>query len=353
MKGGGYGGTSANLSNQPVDLSPYQAVEFYLKGKGQYRLTLGQASIADYDYYATKDPFDAPATWTKMRIEIPDLKQGGWGAPRPFTVNAVQSLNFPVQVAYWPDIVSASYNAMIAPVTNFSIAGVLWYQGEANTGRAAQYQPLLSHLITSWREDWGRKFPFLIIQLPNFMATQANPSESQWAELREAQRLTSQAVPQTGLITTIDLGDANTIHPKNKTDVGKRVALAGLGMAYHRSAVYSGPTFFKAQVKAGKMILIFNNLGRGLKSKDNEPLKGFALAGIDHIFHWANAEIKGKTVVVWSDQIPAPTKVRYAWADNPVCNLYNLDGLPASPFQFSFPEKPGPKTEMDDIPPPP
>lgn len=352
MKGGGWGGLTTNLSAQTVDLSKYETVEFYAKGKGQYRLTLGQPTIADYDYYATPNTFEAPASWTKMSYKIADMKQGGWGSPKPFTPEAISTLNFPVQVAYWPDIVEACYDGMAAPLTPYTIRGVLWYQGESNTGRPGQYRQLLSDMIGSWRTAWGEKFPFIVIQLPNFMAVQDNPSESGWAELREAQLEVSQTVAQTGLVTTIDLGEANNIHPKDKTDVGHRAALVALGMAYHRGGVYSGPSFVSAQVKGGKMTLKFSNVGKGLTAKGG-PLKGFALAGDDQKYYWAEAKIQGSTVIVSSDQVPHPKMVRYAWADNPVCNLYNSVGLPASPFQYSFPIKPGAKAPDDGIPPPP
>ena len=355
MKGGGWGGLTANLSfqNQPLDLRPYQSIEFFLKGTGQYKVTLGQASITDYDYYGTHDSFNAPASWTKMQINVADLKQGGWGSPKAFTPEAVTTLNFPVQVAFWPDIVAAAYNGMIAPITPCSIRGVLWYQGESNTGRASQYRQLLTHMIESWRQAWGQKFPFIIIQLPNFMAVQDNPSESGWADLREAQLEVSKTVPQTGLVTTIDLGEENNIHPKDKTDVGHRAALVALGTVYHRGGINGGPSFVSAKVKGGKMTLKFANAGRGLNAKGGAPLKGFALAGDDQKYYWADAKIQGDTVVVSSAQVPDPKMVRYAWADNPVCNLYNSVGLPATPFQYSFPLKPGAKAPDDGIPPPP
>ncbi len=332
LKGGGWGTLSNNLSTQPVDLSRYEAVEFYAMGRGQYRMNLGQPSIADFDYYST-DPFNAPATWAKMRFEIAALKQGGWGAPQPFTPGAVTSLNFPALAPYWPDVAAACYDGMTAPLTPLSIRGALWYQGESNTARAGQYRRLLSDMIGGWREAWGKTFPFLIIQLPNFMARQDQPSESQWAILREAQLKASQTVPQCGLITTIDLGEADNIHPKDKADVGHRAALAALGMVYHRLTVYSGPSLVSARVRGGEAVLTFQDTGRGLTAQGGEPLRGFALAGNDLRFHWAQAQIRGKTVAVSCAEVPAPHFVRYGWADNPDCNLFNVDGLPAPPFE--------------------
>jgi sialate O-acetylesterase len=227
---------------------------------------------------------------------------------------------------------------MIAPLTPYPIRGVIWYQGESNTGRPAQYHQLLSTLIRGWRKVWDRgDFPFLIVQLPNYLAVQKDPSESSWAELREAQLQTS-ALPHTGMTTNIDLGEADNIHPKNKTDVGKRLALYALGTVYQKRDLYTGPLFDSLTEKGGKVILQFKQVGKGLVSKGGD-LKGFALAGADQKFHWAKAKIEGQTVVVWSDEVKQPLEVRYAWADNPICNLYNQEGLPASPFRAKVTSK--------------
>ncbi len=338
MQGGGWGGLATNLANSPIDLSRYEAVEFYAKGSGQFRLTLGQPSITDYDYYAMKDPFDAAPDWKLMHVTIADLTQGGWGSPKPFTPESITTFNFSVQVPYWPDIPAVVYNGMAAPLTPMRIKGVLWYQGESNTGRASQYSLVLSALIQSWRKAWGEgNFPFIIFQLPNFMAVQPQPSESGWAELRDAQLQVSQTEPKTGLVTTIDLGEANNIHPKDKTDVGYRASLSALSLAYHKLVVGSGPLFQSAKIKGGKVILGFKNIGKGLITKDGGPVTGFSLAGDDQKFYWATANITGNVVTVWCDQVPQPKKIRYAWADNPVCNLANRDGLTASPFRANIP----------------
>gem|GEM_PF-861484 len=334
MEGGAWGGMNTPLdNNQPVDLSNYETVEFYAKGKGKFNMTLGQPSISDYDYY-NAGTFDLTPEWHRYSYSIAAFKQGGWGAPKTFTQNQITSMSFNVQPPFWPEIPSIVYNAMIAPLTSYKIGGVLWYQGESNAGRASQYHELLSTLITSWREAWSEKFPFLIIQLPNYMQVKTDPSDSDWAKLREAQ-LQTLDVPNTGLVTTIDLGDANNIHPKNKTDVGKRAALAGLSLAYQKKIVGSGPLFASASVKNGKMTVKFKN-AVGLKTSDGGPIKGFALANADRVFHWADAKIaKGGLVIVTSPDVKTPVEVRYAWADNPVCNLINKAGLPASPFRFS------------------
>ncbi len=338
MQGGGWGGLATNLAAAPIDLSRYETVEFYAKGSGQFRLTLGQPSIADYDYYAMKDSFDATPDWKLMHVAIADLQQGGWGIPKPFTPESITTFNFSVQVPFWPDIPAVVYNGMAAPLTPMRIKGVLWYQGESNTGRATQYPLVLSALIQSWRKAWNEgNFPFVIFQLPNFMAVQSQPSESGWAELRDAQLQVSQTEPKTGLVTTIDLGEANNLHPKDKTDVGYRASLSVLSLAYHKPVVGSGPLFYSAKVKGGKVILSFKNIGKGLVTKDGGPVTGFALAGVDQKFYWATAQIKGKLVVVSCDQVPQPQKIRYAWADNPICNLASEGGLTASPFRADIP----------------
>jgi len=168
--------------------------------------------------------------------------------------------------------------------------------------------------------------------LPNNQAVQPEPGDSAWAELRDAQ-LQALQVPQTGLVTTIDLGEADNIHPKNKTDVGKRLALSALGTVYQKSIEYMGPLFDHLSKKNGKLVLYFNHTGGGLIAKGGKPLKGFAVTGEDGKFYWSKAAISGKTVVLKCIQVQNPIKVRYAWADNPICNLYNKEGLPASPFQ--------------------
>ncbi|MCS7253449.1 MAG: sialate O-acetylesterase [Armatimonadota bacterium] len=231
---------------------------------------------------------------------------------------------------------SGLFNGMIAPLTKFAIKGVIWYQGESNTGRAAQYRKLFPALINDWRKAWGIDFPFLFVQLANFMQRKPEPSESAWAELREAQLLTLLKVPRTGMAVAIDIGEANDIHPKNKQDVGKRLSLAARAIAYGESIVYSGPIYDRMVVENSKIRIYFKHVGSGLVAKD-EKLTGFAISGEDGKFVWAEAEIDGDTVVVWSQKVDKPVAVRYAWADNPDCNLYNKEGLPASPFRTDMP----------------
>lgn len=243
----------------------------------------------------------------------------------------------PAPPSYWPknpNMPTVLFNAMIHPLLRTPIKGAIWYQGEGNAGRAYEYRRLLPALIQDWRRAWGQgDFPFLFVQLAGFGAWQpiaAEPRECDWAELREAQLLTL-ATPKTGMAVAIDIGEAEDIHPINKRDVGVRLGLAAQSVAYSRHLEFSGPLYQSMKVKDGKAWLTFTH-ARGLTSKGGE-LKGFAIAGSDHKFHFAKAEIHGGKVVVWSDAVPVPVAVRYAWDFLPECTLYNSAGLPASPFR--------------------
>jgi sialate O-acetylesterase len=229
------------------------------------------------------------------------------------------------------------FDSMIAPLAPFAIRGFLWYQGESNAGRGAEYRKLLPTLIRDWRKHWHRDdLPFHIVQLPNFGNPPDEPAPSPWAELREAQLMTL-SVPHTGMAVAIDIGEANDIHPHNKRDVGKRLALIALAKQYCQTKlVYSGPLFASAKVEGkGKnkgVRLRFDHVSSGLVARDGK-LTGFAIAGADKKFVWAEARIDGNTVVVSSPKVAKPVAVRYAWADNPPCSLANREGLPASPFR--------------------
>jgi sialate O-acetylesterase len=227
------------------------------------------------------------------------------------------------------------FNAMIAPLLNYPIKGVIWYQGESNAGRPVEYRTLFPALIQDWRNHWKLgDFPFLFVQLPNFMEAKAQPSESNWALLREAQLKTLSA-PNTAMAVAIDIGEWNDVHPLNKKDVGKRLALAAQKVAYHdENVVWSGPVYKSMQIDGNKIILSFTNIGSGLTTKGGEDLKAIAISDADKKFVWAQAKIDGDKIIVWSDKITNPVAVRYAWADNPEgVNLYNKEGLPASPFR--------------------
>ncbi len=226
------------------------------------------------------------------------------------------------------------YNRMIAPLIPFSIKGVLWYQGESNTRNPSEYRMLFPALINNWREKWGLgEFPFLYVQLPNFMESKPHPEESNWAALRQVQ-LETLTTPNTGMAVGIDLGEWNDIHPLNKKDVGERLALVARAVVYgEEDIVYSGPLYKNYTIDGNKIKITFTHTGSGLVAKGDHRLHQFAIAGVDKKFVWAQAIIQGDNVVVWSDEIKDPKYVRYAWANNPEgANLYNVEGLPASPF---------------------
>lgn len=226
---------------------------------------------------------------------------------------------------------SALYNAMIHPIENYKIAGVIWYQGEANAERAQQYQTLFPLLISNWRTKFGNdKLPFIYVQLANYMQIKTEPVASDWAELREAQYKTLH-VPNTGMAVITDIGDATDIHPKNKQEVGERLALIALANVYGRKIAFSGP-LYKTYKKEGRTISLEFLHNQGIKAKDGE-LKGFAIAGQDKVFYWAEAKIENGKVIVSSPKVPIPVAVRYNWADNPQGNLTNTSGLPASSFR--------------------
>ncbi|MCS3795489.1 sialate O-acetylesterase [Niastella sp. OAS944] len=226
------------------------------------------------------------------------------------------------------------FNAMIAPMLNYSIKGVIWYQGESNAGRPVEYRTLFPAVITTWRQQWKQgNFPFLFVQLANYMQTKEVPGESSWAMTREAQ-LKTLSLPNTGMAVISDIGEWNDIHPLNKEDVGKRLALWAQRNDGDNKVVYSGPLLASSKIMGNKIILTFSNTGSGLIAKGGGELKYFAIAGDDKKFVWAKAAIEGKNVIVWSDKVPQPVAVRYAWADNPEgANLYNKESLPASPFR--------------------
>jgi sialate O-acetylesterase len=229
---------------------------------------------------------------------------------------------------------TALYNAMVHPLINYPIKGVLWYQGESNIGNAAQYDQLLEALITDWRSRWQNPtLPVIFAQLPGFMEYNYLPSESGWALHREA-TLKATKIPNTAMTVNIDLGEWNDIHPDNKKDVGERMALAAYNLIYGENTVSSGPIYKSHQMKNHQIIIGFDHIGSGLSTTDGESPQEFAIADETKKFRWAKTKIEGNTIVVWHDEIQNPKYVRYAWADNPVNpNLANKEGLPASPFR--------------------
>ena len=275
---------------------------------------------AKENWEKTKD-----AQMAKWKEAVAKAKAEGKQAPR--------QPRGPEEPAKSPHNPTSLYNAMIAPIIPYGIAGSIWYQGESNAGRAFEYRKLFPAMITDWRKHWGQgDFPFFFVQLANFMGRKEQPADSAWAELREAQTMTL-SLPKTGMAVIIDIGEAADIHPKNKQDVGGRLALAALATVYGKDVVYSGPMYESMKVEGDKVRLKFKHVGGGLVAKGADKLTGFAIAGEDKKFVWADAKIDGDAVVVSSKDVAKPVAVRYAWADNPECNLYNKAGLPASPFR--------------------
>jgi sialate O-acetylesterase len=230
---------------------------------------------------------------------------------------------------------------MIAPLLPYSLKGILWYQGESNAGKPQTYASLFTSLIRDWRSHFRQgNIPFLYVQLPNFMDASYLPQESNWALMREAQAA-ALSEPNTAMAVAIALGEWNDIHPDNKKDAGIRLAKAAHKLVYGAPIVASGPQFGSAQIKDSTITITFSDTGSGLLTANGEAPTGFAIAGKDKKFVWAQAKIDGNKVTVWSNEIPEPLYVRYAWADNPHnANLYNKEGLPAAPFRTDGDEQP-------------
>jgi len=243
--------------------------------------------------------------------------------------------NFTKRAPWQPWRPSELYNGMIAPLIPYTIKGVIWYQGESNAGRAEQYRSLFPDMITNWRADWRQGlFPFIAVQLAPFKDIKDQPGDSDWAELREAQWLATKKLKNVGMAVITDVGDPKDIHPTKKQPVGARLALQARTMAYPEEFVSSGPIYQRLINQGDKIKLVFeaNTIGAGLEARGGE-LKGFAICGEDQKFVWAKAEIAGKAIVVSSPDVPKPVAVRYGWSDCPVVNLWNKEGLPASPFR--------------------
>lgn len=279
----------------------------------------------------TKRWEDVLAKWPETKVEY-DKKVADWKAKKEAGETKARQPRAP----YGPDHphrISSLYNGMIHPIVPFGIKGAIWYQGESNASRAYQYRTIFPAMIEDWRMHWDQgSFPFYFVQLANYKKRVEEPvADSDWAELREAQLMTLE-LKNTGMASAIDIGEAGDIHPRNKQDVGKRLARWALRFDYGmRDVVPSGP-LYKSHIIDGSKVVISFEYAKGLHPKAGE-LKGFMIAGEDQQFVWADAEVKGKKVIVSSDAVPAPKSVRYGWAANPVSTLYNEAGLPASPFR--------------------
>jgi sialate O-acetylesterase len=308
--------------------------EQVLAGNADYKTTILDAYPKALNEYQ--------AALKKFEQESADLAKDG----------KKQTRNKPTP-PYWKP--AELYNGMIAPLIPYAIKGAIWYQGESNAGRAHQYRTLFADMIRNWRHDWNQgNFTFLEVQLAPWDKSKkravteitAAPGDSDWAELREAQLIATKVLPKVGMAVITDVGDKDDIHPTKKEPVGARLALAARGIAYGEKIVYSGPAYRSMQVDGNKIVLSFDSVGEGLTSTGGE-LTGFSIAGKDQKFVWAKGEIQGDKVVVSSPEVAQPVAVRYGWADFPVVNLANKNGLPASPFRTdAFPMVTEPKKQL-------
>lgn len=341
----------ASLINVPVKLFMGRIVDadfIYVNGK----------LIGNTTYQYPQRRYDIPTGVLKEGKNIITIRvinyfnKGGFVPDKPYylatkndTIHLTGYWQYKVGSVFMPNQKTAAgidleyqptslYNAMIAPLINYSIKGFLWYQGEGNISNAPVYGKLLSTMIKDWRCKWQQgDLLFLYVQLPNLGDMQYQPSESNLAVLRQGQ-LNTLSVPNTQMAITIDVGEWNDIHPDRKKPVGDRLALAAEKIAYGDSVIYSGPIYQSSQIEGNTIVLSFTNVGSGLTTNDGEEPAEFAIAGADKKFVWAKTKIDGANIIVWSDEVTNPIYVRYAWADDPVNpNLYNKEGLPASPFQ--------------------
>jgi len=328
-------GADYRFDHGDEDLTAYSGIRFWVRGSGAFRFRSKQPTITDYDDYATP-LLKATPEWQQRTVLFRDLHQDGWGVVREFTPAALTGFSFEClpPSGYVDRPVSGLYEGMITPLLGYRFRGALWYQGESNALKAHQYRKLLPALIGNWRQAFhAPDMDFLIVQLPNHGAIPTEPGESAWAEMREAEWMTVRDVAHTGMAVTIDLGDPKDVHPHKKREVGERLALWALGTTYKEPTEYSGPLFASMKIEDNSIRLQFTHAASGLEARGDSILHGFAVAGEERKFHWAEAHIEGDVVVVSSADVAKPVAVRYAWGDSPVCNLFNKDGLPASPFR--------------------
>lgn len=253
----------------------------------------------------------------------------GWVVKKGFDFKEIKTKPISLTDPNQPTVL---YNAMINPLIPYTFQGAIWYQGESNAGRAHQYQSLFKTMINDWRNKFSNgDFPFYFVQLANYLQRNTDPVEDSWAELREAQTMALE-LPNTGMAVTIDIGNALDIHPGNKQDVGKRLALNALAKTYNKDINFMGP-LYKSFTVNNKNIEIEFDYNEGLTTQDGKALTGFSIAGSDSVFMWADAKVEGNKVIVSNKNISSPIAVRYAWASNPACNLTNNTGIPASPFR--------------------
>ncbi len=324
-----FGRSLHKLMNTPIGL-----IHTSWGGTPAESWTTRETLESDPDYKAILDRWDSSYKQFSNDLQTYQEKLDQWkketdelDAKGEFVTNPPSLPRDPRSNPWRP---SSLYNAMIAPLLPYGIQGAIWYQGESNADRAYQYRKLFPAMITDWRRVWGQgDFPFLFVQLANF---DTRRFEYSWAELREAQTMTLD-LPNTGMAVIVDIGDPSNIHPKNKQDVGWRLALAAQKIAYGEDVVYSGPMYESMKVEGNTIRLRFKHAERGFMVPDGEKLTGFVIAGEDQEFKPAVAAIDGKSIVVSSGSVANPAAVRYGWLNCPVCNLFNKEGLPASPFR--------------------
>jgi sialate O-acetylesterase len=338
-----WGGTPAQAWTSLQGLESEPSLDGFVNN---YKTTIANIDKLEEKYQTEIFPKwkkETDAATAKWKVETAAAKKDGQPAPPP--PKLPHKPNSPKSNPGTPSVL---YNAMIHPLLSFPIKGAIWYQGEANAGNPMQYRVLFPTMIKDWRRAWNcGEFPFLFVQLANYMKRETEPTQTDggWPGLREAQAMTLK-LANTGQAVAIDVGEGDDIHPKNKAEVGKRLALAGLKIAYDKDIVFSGPTYDSMKVDGDKIRLRFKNVGGGLVigaapiirlgQEPNKPLDhlvGFSIAGADKKFVWANAKINGDSVIVSCDAVKNPVAVRYAWANNPECNLYNKKGIAASPFR--------------------
>lgn len=284
--------------------------------------------------WTSQDATALSETFAELNNEWqPDVKEHGDLLLRHYQGDKPELPKMNRGVGGAPNVPSFNYNAMIAPLWQYGIKGAIWYQGESNESRAYQYRDLMQTMIRDWRVHFGQgDFPFFITQLANYRKRNPEPARSQWAEVREAQ-LMATALPKVGMAVAIDIGDADDIHPKNKQEVGRRLAQSAFNIAYGMDVVPSGPVYTEMNKGRKKITLRFDHTARGLETPDDATLTGFQIADDSKQWVWAEAKIRGKKVIVRSPDVKRPVAVRYGWADNPDCNLYNSEGFPATPFR--------------------
>jgi sialate O-acetylesterase len=283
-------------------------------------------SVSELKYYADRlDPEKVEAAYQASLTKWKEAKEKAAAENKEFTQRQ------PVKPQFGPNMPASLYNAMIAPLLPFAIKGAIWYQGESNAGKAAEYRTLMPALIEDWRKKWGKEFPFFIVQLAPF---RGGASGVDYAELRDAQVHTTKVLKGVGIAVITDVGDKTDIHPQRKEPVGGRLALAARAIAYGEKVEYSGPMYKSHKIDGNKVTIIFDHAGKGLECK-GDALAGFAVCGEDKKFVPAKAEIVGDAVVVSSTDVPNPVAVRFGWVNfaEPTLNFFNKDGLPAVPFR--------------------